>query len=78
MVVIQGHTGCGKSTQVPQFILDEGVEKHQHVNIFVTQPRKIAAISLVSRVCDERGWRKSNSIVGYQVMCNNSKEGCCP
>lgn len=66
VVIIEGETGCGKSTQVPQFILDEAAEKHQHCNIVVTQPRKIAATSLASRVCRERGWQLGK-LVGYQV-----------
>lgn len=66
VVIIEGETGCGKSTQVPQFILDEAVDKHQHCSIVVTQPRKIAATSLARRVCKERGWQLGK-LVGYQV-----------
>lgn len=33
VVVIRGSTGCGKTTQVPQFILDAEFEKRQHCNI---------------------------------------------
>lgn len=66
VVIVEGETGCGKSTQVPQFILDESVEKNKHCYIVVTQPRKIAATSLARRVCRERGW-ELGKLVGYQV-----------
>lgn len=33
VIVIRGSTGCGKTTQVPQFILDAEFEKRQHCNI---------------------------------------------
>lgn len=66
VVIIHGGTGCGKSTQIPQFILDEGREKEKRVNIVVTQPRRIGARSIAERVCRERRW-EVGSIVGYQV-----------
>ncbi|XP_050715032.1 ATP-dependent RNA helicase TDRD9-like [Eriocheir sinensis] len=73
VVIIEGETGCGKSTQVPQFILDEAVDKHQHCNIVVTQPRKIAASSLARRVCRERGWQLGK-LVGYQVGLDTCRD----
>lgn len=64
MVVISGETGCGKSTQIPQFILDEWLLKSSnnnnnsqtidHVEIICTQPRRISAIGVAERVADER------------------------
>lgn len=67
VVIIEGPTGCGKSTQVPQFILDDCKENNEYCNIVVTQPRRIAAISLARRVCDERGWTVGD-VCGYQVI----------
>ena len=67
VVVIEGGTGCGKSTQVPQFVLNDGFENSKRCNIIVTQPRRIAARSIAERVCCERGWNLS-SVVGYQVL----------
>ena len=50
--VITGYTGCGKTTQVPQFILDHYAHHRpgERVNIVVTQPRRIAAVSVARRV----------------------------
>ena len=66
IVIVSGPTGCGKSTQVPQFILDKHALERKLVNIIVTQPRRIAASSLAKRVCEERKW-KLGGLVGYQV-----------
>ena len=66
VTVIQGPTGSGKTTQIPQFILDYYAEESRYCNIIVTQPRKIAAMSVSKRVCDERGW-ELGSVCGYQV-----------
>lgn len=48
VVVVAGDTGCGKSTQVPQYLLSSGFS-----NIACTQPRRIACISLAKRVSYE-------------------------
>ncbi|KYM77236.1 putative ATP-dependent RNA helicase spindle-E, partial [Atta colombica] len=66
VVIIQGPTGCGKTTQIPQFILDANIKKRLNCNIIVTQPRRIAAISIAKRVSQEGNWRLG-SLVGYQV-----------
>lgn len=59
-------TGCGKSTQVPQYILDDCMSRKKYCNIVVTQPRRIAAISISKQVNKERRW-KNGLLVGYQV-----------
>ncbi|KRT81223.1 hypothetical protein AMK59_5623, partial [Oryctes borbonicus] len=56
VLIIQGRTGCGKTTQVPQYILDDCRANNTYCNVVVTQPRRIAAISVAKRVCVERGW----------------------
>ncbi|XP_012935222.1 ATP-dependent RNA helicase TDRD9 [Aplysia californica] len=66
VTVIQGPTGSGKTTQVPQFIMDHYAEESRYCNIVVTQPRKIAASSIARRVCEERGW-SLGTICGYQI-----------
>lgn len=71
VVIILGATGCGKTTQVPQFILDHHAKQRKRCNIIVTQPRRIAASSVARRVCEERGW-DLQTIVGYQVFPHHS------
>ena len=48
-----GETGCGKTTQVPQFILDHCDAAGTRCNIICTQPRRISAMSVAERVADE-------------------------
>lgn len=66
--MIKGDTGCGKSTQIPQFILDAYKEHNKicECNIIVTEPRRVSTISLAHRVAWERG-ENIGDIVGYHV-----------
>ncbi|XP_027913993.1 DExH-box ATP-dependent RNA helicase DExH5, mitochondrial-like [Vigna unguiculata] len=68
VLIISGETGCGKTTQVPQFILESEIElvRGAVCNIICTQPRRIAAISVSERVAYERG-EKLGETVGYKV-----------
>lgn len=77
-VVIIGEPGSGKTTQVPQYILDAGVLSAQGV-IAITQPRRVAATTIAHRVSIERSskahdtnrtFRKASLLgeeVGYAV-----------
>ncbi|XP_040000994.1 putative ATP-dependent RNA helicase DHX57 [Xiphias gladius] len=68
VLVVSGMTGCGKTTQIPQFILDASLSgpAEQVANIICTQPRRISAISVAQRVAQERAECLGNS-VGYQI-----------
>uniref|UniRef100_A0A8C5Q3T8 ATP-dependent RNA helicase TDRD9 n=1 Tax=Leptobrachium leishanense TaxID=445787 RepID=A0A8C5Q3T8_9ANUR len=66
VVVVHGATGSGKSTQLPQFILDHYMQQSKFCNIVVTQPRKIAARSIATWISKERKWVLGD-MVGYQV-----------
>ncbi|GLD68596.1 ATP-dependent RNA helicase A isoform X1, partial [Lates japonicus] len=68
VVIIRGATGCGKTTQVPQYILDRFIKgsRASDCNIVVTQPRRISAVSVAERVAYERGEDLGTSC-GYSV-----------
>ena len=72
-LVIKGDTGCGKTTQVPQFIIDHFASRGRgsDCSMIVTQPRRISAISLAERIAYERG-EKLGDVVGYQVRLQQS------
>ena len=63
-VIIIGETGCGKSTQIPQFIYEH--ELHSDMMIAITQPRRLAATSLAQRVAFEMDC-KVGTTVGYSI-----------
>lgn len=52
-LIIMGETGCGKSTQIPQYILSARLQENGKIGI--TQPRRVAAISIALRVAQEIG-----------------------
>ncbi|UZJ55185.1 hypothetical protein CBS101457_004505 [Exobasidium rhododendri] len=56
LLIVAGETGCGKTTQCPQFVLDDYIERGQGslCNIIVTQPRRLSAMGVASRVSAER------------------------
>ncbi|KAM0752482.1 P-loop containing nucleoside triphosphate hydrolase protein [Meredithblackwellia eburnea MCA 4105] len=69
-VVILAETGSGKTTQVPQFILNSSIST-QRPRVCVTQPRRVAATSLAQRVSAEVGCALG-SLVGYTVRFDDN------
>ncbi|KAH7324481.1 putative ATP dependent RNA helicase [Stachybotrys elegans] len=81
VVIVCGETGCGKSTQVPSFLLEHELAQGKPCKIYCTEPRRISAISLARRVSEELGENKGDlgtnrSLIGYSIRleANTSKE----
>ncbi|KAL1793860.1 hypothetical protein ACET3X_007281 [Alternaria dauci] len=64
VIVVVGETGSGKSTQIPQYVASAGyIESGM---IAITQPRRVAAMSVAQRVAEEYGCKLGNE-VGYSI-----------
>ena len=76
VTIVCGETGSGKSTQIPQFIYQaaqscpwkfkNNTEVGPPLLVGITQPRRVAAVSLAQRVSDELGFKLGRQ-VGYQI-----------
>ncbi|KAK0198308.1 P-loop containing nucleoside triphosphate hydrolase protein [Armillaria mellea] len=66
--IFMAATGSGKTTQIPQIILDSYIDRGEGAkcNILCTQPRRLAALGVADRVATERG-EPLGKTVGYQV-----------
>ncbi|KAJ9659690.1 hypothetical protein H2201_007282 [Coniosporium apollinis] len=72
ITILCGETGCGKSTQLPAFILEHELSQGKPCKIYCTEPRRISAISLAQRVSEELGEHRNDlgtprSLVGYAI-----------
>jgi len=73
VVMINGDTGTGKTTQVPQYILEEGMKRGIYPRILVVEPRRLAAVSVAERIAVERNERHCGLSVGYQVRFSSTQ-----
>ncbi|MES1906808.1 MAG: hypothetical protein MHM6MM_000044 [Cercozoa sp. M6MM] len=69
VVIVTGATGSGKSTQLPQILLQE------KYSVAISQPRRIGAVSLAQRVAAEIGSDVGDT-VGYCVRFDRRDENC--
>jgi len=75
VLIVIGETGSGKTTQIPQFLLDAGLAGPSTGVIACTQPRRVAAVTVAQRVAQERGVEVGTE-VGYTVRfddCTSSR-----
>ncbi|KAF7900826.1 hypothetical protein EAF00_003047 [Botryotinia globosa] len=73
-IILVGETGSGKTTQLPQYLHEAGYTK-DGMKIGVTQPRRVAAMSVAQRVSEEMGCKIGNE-VGYAIRfedCTSDK-----
>ena len=68
VVVVAGETGSGKTTQLPKICLELGRGRDKRIGH--TQPRRIAARAVSSRIAEELG-TEVGGLVGYQVRFND-------
>ena len=69
-----GETGSGKTTQVPQYLVEAGYTEDGK-KVGCTQPRRVAAMSVAARVAEEMGVKLGNE-VGYSIRfedCSSEK-----
>lgn len=70
VVLIAGETGCGKTTQVPQYLLEDSWYRGQGLRVVCTQPRRLSAMSVAERVASERG-EDIGTNVGYTIRLDS-------
>ena len=66
VTIVEGDTGCGKTTQVPQYVLEDAAARGEPVYVMCTQPRRISAMGVAARVAEERG-EEVGRTVGYSI-----------
>ena len=62
ILIIEGETGSGKTTQIPQYLYEAGFTQDGK-KIGCTQPRRVAAMSVSARVAQEMGVKLGNEVM---------------
>jgi HrpA-like RNA helicase len=66
-LILLGETGCGKTTQIPQYLYESQLLNNTNMGVIAcTQPRRVAAITVAQRVAAEKN-SEIGTIVGYSV-----------
>lgn len=66
IVIVEGETGSGKTTQIPQFLVEAGFVTPGQNCVACTQPRRVAATSIAARVAEEMDVKLGQE-VGYTI-----------
>lgn len=61
LTIISGATGSGKTTQVAQYLLEDACQQGTPINVFIAEPRRLAAVSVAARVGVELGHKGLSS-----------------
>ncbi|KAJ3344554.1 ATP-dependent RNA helicase dhx37, partial [Entophlyctis luteolus] len=74
--ILCGETGSGKTSQLPQMLYEYGFGNPSHPEysgiVGITQPRRVAAVSMARRVAEEMGMTLGDGQVGYQIRYDSS------
>ena len=57
VTIVHGETGCGKSSRLPQFLLEDAEASKRHCKIFVSQPRRVGVVGMVKRLRPALGYK---------------------
>ncbi len=72
VVICVGETGSGKTTQIPQYLDQAGYTLGGRI-IAITQPRRVATVTIAQRVAEELGSKVGRGKVGYAIRFDD----CC-